>query len=108
MKKGLMIAGCALLLIAVAGCNNAKVKYRWQVHDMNRPQPKLVTPAEQPGGAPSDAIVLFDGKDLSQWTGPDGKKPGWKVENGYMEIVPKSGCLYTKEPFGDCQLHVEW
>jgi len=108
MKKAMMIAVYALLLIVVAGCNNADIKYRWQVHDMNRPQPTPVNPAQQPGGPPSDAIVLFDGKDLSQWTGPDGKQPGWKVEDGYMEIVPKSGCLYTKEPFGDCQLHIEW
>jgi hypothetical protein len=61
---------------------------------------------------PSDAIVLFDGKDLSQWTqqarGGAQQEPKWKVENGYLEIVPRTGKLVTKEKFGDCQLHVEW
>ena len=54
----------------------------YRVHDPSRPHPPVVTPAAQPGGPPSDAIVLFDGKDLSQWT--PARQP-WKVENGYME-----------------------
>ena len=55
--------------------------------------------------------MLFDGKDLSQWRAgvADGQAgPKWKVENGYMEIVPRAGGLMTKEKFGDCQLHIEW
>ena len=59
--------------------------------------------------------MLFDGKDLSKWvTRGRGKDKGklvaakWKVENGYMEVAPKSGTIMTKEGFGDCQLHVEW
>jgi hypothetical protein len=56
---------------------------------------------------PSDAIILFDGKDLSQWTGKNGKAK-WKVENGYMEVVKKTGDIKTKDHFGDCQLHIEW
>jgi hypothetical protein len=85
----------------------------WKVHDMNRPRAAKVTPGPYVmEGAPSDAIVLFDGKDLSQWvqTGRGGAmhEPQWKVENGYMEIVPRSGRLQTKEKFGDVQLHVEW
>lgn len=84
----------------------------WKVHDMKRPRAPKVTPGayveETP---PSDAIVLFDGKDLSHWAQMhDGKpqQPKWKVENGYMEIVPHTGRMVTKESFGDCQLHVEW
>jgi hypothetical protein len=78
----------------------------FHVHDPARPHPRVVTPAAQIGGAPSDAIVLFDGKDLSQW---ETQKPaGWKVENGYFEVVPNSGNLVSKEKFGDVQLHVEW
>ncbi len=87
---------------------------KWKVHDMERPRPVKVTPGvpvlkEAP---PSDAIVLFDGKDLSQWTtqprsGPP-QEPKWKVENGYIEIVPRTGRLLTKQKFGDCQLHIEW
>jgi len=88
----------------------------WHVHDDSRPHPRVVTPAVESGGAPSDAIVLFDGKDLSAWTshastithaGSSGA-PEWKVENGYVEAVPRTGDIATKEKFGDCQLHVEW
>jgi hypothetical protein len=71
----------------------------------------VVTPAAQPGGPPSDAIVLFDGKDLSQWLQNfqgTVREPRWKVENGYMEIVGRTGTIFTKEKFGDCQLHIEW
>jgi len=77
----------------------------YHVHDPARPHPIVVTPAAQPGGAPSDAIVLFDGKDLSKWTTT--RQP-WKVENGYMEVTPNSGDLRSREKFGDVQLHVEW
>lgn len=88
----------------------------WHVHDPNRPHPRVITPASAPGGAPSDAIVLFDGSDLSAWTAHHSDitkaggstNPEWKVENGYMEVVPGTGDITTKEKFGDCQLHVEW
>jgi hypothetical protein len=78
----------------------------YHVHDPDRPAPKKVTPAPpdatgKTGKAPSDAIVLFDGRDLSQWQTSD-----WKIENG--ELIAVSGELQTKQPFGDCQLHVEW
>lgn len=61
-----------------------------------------------PGGPPSDAIVLFDGKDTSQWLGDKNIPAPWKVEDGVMTVVPHSGYLHTKQAFGDCQLHVEW
>lgn len=90
---------------------------KWRVHDSKRPRPTVITPGtcstpEQPGRPPSDAIVLFDGKDLSQWQNltQDGKlkDPAWKVEDGYMEVVGGAGSLVTRQKFGDCQLHVEW
>ena len=88
----------------------------YHVHDPSRPHPPVVTPAAEPGGAPSDAIVLFDGKDLSKWSGHPSSitRAGqagpaeWKVESGYIEVVPGTGDISTKEKFGDCQLHVEW
>jgi hypothetical protein len=88
----------------------------WHVHDPNRPHPPVVTPSDRPGGAPSDAIILFDGKDLSAWTAHHSNitraggtgAPEWKVENGYMEVAPGTGDIVTKEKFGDVQLHVEW
>lgn len=90
---------------------------KWHVHDSERPYPAVVTPGtfstqETAGLPPSDAVVLFDGKDLSQWQtrGRNGSSgpPRWKVENGYMEVVPRSGGLVSKAKFGDAQIHVEW
>lgn len=87
----------------------------WAVHDRNRPQPMLVTPGtfstrEQPGKPPSDAIVLFDGTDLSKWEADEGNgvPTKWIVKDGAMECVPKSGYIRTKDKLGDIQLHVEW
>ena len=77
----------------------------FHVHDPKRPHPPVVTPAAQSGGAPSDAIVLFNGKDLSQW---QSAKSPWKVANGYLEVVPGAGDLATKQKFSNLQLHVEW
>jgi hypothetical protein len=86
---------------------------KWHVHDGLRPQPKVIDPStastqDAPGKPPSDAIVLFDGTDLSKWQRDNGQPATWKVENGYMEITPKGGSLATKEHFADCQLHIEW
>jgi len=85
----------------------------WLEHDRNRPQPEVITPAtpstpEQPGRAPSDATVLFDGKDISQWASMDGSPTRWIMKDGYMECVRGSGYARTVQDFGDCQLHVEW
>jgi len=84
----------------------------WRVHDSTRPQPAIVTPgtastASKPGDAPSDAVVLFDGTDLTAWKGRDGAAQ-WRVfKGGYMQVKPKTGNIETVEHFGDCQLHVE-
>jgi hypothetical protein len=95
---------------------------KWRVHDKSRPSPVVVQPGtngtqEIPGRPPSDAVVLFDGGDLSQWVSSR-KNPAtgamepcdarWSVENGALEIVPKTGDLRTREGFGSCQLHIEW
>ena len=81
----------------------------WKVHDDDRPTPPVVTPPAEVGGPPSDAIVLFDGTDLSQWTAGDGKSPArWIVKDGYMESVKGSGPVKTAQQFGSCQLHVEF
>jgi hypothetical protein len=83
-------------------------------HDLNRPQPAIVTPVEGvppavPGRPPSDAVVLFDGKDLSAWKSQGKDAPaGWKVENGYMEVVKGKGAIETRQSFADVQLHIEW
>ncbi len=79
----------------------------WKVHDNTRPQPRVITPPTD-GAPPSDAVVLFDGGDLAGWTGSGGGPAGWKVEGGYMEVVPRTGNIQSKAEFGDCQLHLEF
>jgi hypothetical protein len=89
---------------------------KWLVHDHTRPQPRKVTPGQPipTMSAPSDAIALFDGKDLSKWNsvsfGRGGStaavtEPQWKIADGHAEM---RGGIVTKESFGDIQLHVEW
>ncbi len=78
----------------------------WHVHDGTRPQPPIITPGAPGTQPPSDAVVLFDGTDISKWVGRDGEAQ-WKVENGYMEVT-RTGDIQTKDEFGDFQLHIEW
>ena len=87
----------------------------WAVHDANRPQPKVVTPGafsapDLPGKPPSDAVILFDGKDLAKWEADknEGGPTKWVIKDNAMECTPGSGYIRTKDKFGDCQLHVEW
>ena len=117
----------ALAVVAIAGVAGQQTEHKdhtlgyddtpmlpgqpWRVHDVTRPRPRMVAPGATAGAPPADAIVLFDGKDLSQWAVRIKgvvQEPKWKVENGYVEVVPGTGSIYTKEKFGDCQLHVEW
>ena len=73
------------------------------VHDPDRPAPRRIDPGSfsDATSAPSDAILLFNGKDLSAWETGE-----WRLENG--EIVAGKGSLTTKDSFGDIQLHLEW
>lgn len=84
----------------------------WAIHDNNRPQPPRVEPAKNPGGAPSDAVVLFDGSLESftkNWSHTNAKrKKDWKVENGSLISVGGAGTIASKAEFSDCQLHIEW
>lgn len=113
--KPLLSPGARFSTLQLAGAPAcyAQPDPNWLDHDRNRPQPPLVTPAipstqEQPGKPPSDATVLFDGKDLSQWCSMDGSPTKWIMRDGYMECVKGSGYIRTLQNFGDCQLHVEW
>ena len=82
----------------------------WRIRDDKRPQPPVVAPGDAPGAPPADAIVLFDGKDLSKWvhrvkdTVTDAQ---WLVHDGIFESG-RGSSLSTRESFGDCQLHVEF
>jgi len=107
---------CFSLLTIFAAAVLAAVtvpEIKWKTGDRSRPLPPKVTPGsastdERPGAAPSDAVVLFDGKDLSAWQHTTGKPARWTVGSGYFEVAPKTGDLVTKQAFGDAQLHIEW
>jgi len=110
---------CSLFTFSAATLFGAGVGYKdtpmipgmpWHVHDSDRPVPRVVTPGKvfsHLADAPSDAIVLFDGTDLSKWRSGNGEAK-WKVENGYMEVAPKTGSIQTKGKFADFQLHLEF
>ena len=75
------------------------------------PQPKIVTPGDiRTNTAPSDAIVLFNGKDLSAWESAKDKSPAqWTVNNdGSFTVNKRSGDIQTKQVFENFQLHIEW
>lgn len=109
--------GVAALLMALIPAGTkpiaAGAAEDWKIHDRNRPMAPVITPGEastedQAGRPPSDAVALFDGKDLAQWQGLDGGPAKWKVGRGYFEVVAKTGNIRTRQAFGDCQLHIEW
>lgn len=78
-----------------------------EVTEVHEPVPPVVTPgvATSP---PSDAILLFDGSDLSKWERSDGSAAQWNVENDFMTVVPGTGGIQTIQGFGDAQIHLEW
>jgi len=83
----------------------------WEVHDFDREQPPVVNPGPPPASPqppPEDAVVLFDGNDLSAWAHSDTADAQWLVEDGYVEVVSGTGDLQTKQRFGDVQLHLEF
>jgi hypothetical protein len=73
------------------------------VHDPDRPAPRRINPgpASAPVATPSDAIVLFDGKDVAKWQPTE-----WKLVDGCVEA--SGGDFTSKESFGNCQIHLEW
>jgi hypothetical protein len=118
MKKGITIFEIFAALVLLTSCDQkqspAEKKetnpMQWKSHDMSRPRPKPVDPLLQslPAPAPHNAIILFNGKDLSQWVNEKKEAAAWKLENGYLEVVPGTGAIQTKTGFGDMYLHVEW
>ncbi|MGD2295807.1 MAG: DUF1080 domain-containing protein [Candidatus Aminicenantes bacterium] len=105
-----VLTAANVLDIGKAESTETDYQIKWKVHDPDRPMPAVVTPGfgGQPVPPPADAVVLFDGTDLSQWTNSKGEPAAWKVKEGYMEVTKKAGSILTKKKFGDCQLHVEW
>lgn len=106
-KKSLFFA-----IILIAGCYTGigQQKGRPEDTEFYTPVPKVVTPGIKLGDAPSDAIILFDGKNLDQWvlTDGDNKPADWFVNKNIITVNKKSGNIQTKQSFMDYQLHLEW
>ena len=104
-------AGILILALAVALSVTAESQTMQEPAPFPPPkkEPPIITPGKTAGDAPSDAVVLFDGKDLSRWRSVnDGGEAKWKVKDGYAEVLRGTGDIATKQEFGDCQLHIEW
>lgn len=97
------------LMIAALSATQAQEKAKPQDTEFYTPVPPVVTPGKM-NDAPSDATILFDGKDLSQWVSTNDKtKPArWKVANGAFTVVKTEGNIETKKAFNNYQLHLEW
>lgn len=94
-------SGRSILCIAfILGAGTLAVSKEW-VSGIVWPQPAVIDPGSDQT-PPSDAIVLFNGTDLSQWEGGD----KWSIDDGIA--TSRGGNIRTKESFGDCQLHLEW
>ncbi len=110
--KALALGALGILAAATFSTARAQGGGEWKVHDMRRPPAPIIegagaSPPRRPGDAPSDAIVLFGGKGLDAWQQEDGSPAHWKAGRRHMESTPK-GDIFTKQAFGDCQLHLEW
>ncbi len=82
----------------------------WPQHSTERPRPPIITPGAPalPVPPPSDAIVLFDGASLANWKGDKGAPAAWRLIDGAVEVAAGKGTMFTRQSFGDAQLHIEW
>jgi len=119
MKRKIFVAKSAWVALACLFCVSVSAQEKEYpkpekmtpgMSEFWTPQPPVVTPgADYTIAPPSDAIVLFDGKDLSAWksSGDDGEAK-WTVQNGAFTVTPKTGGIETKQHFNSFQLHIEW
>lgn len=106
-----LAVSCLALIVGCSAESSESELEPWQQAEKTEvwePVPPVVT--AEPGQAPSDAIVLFDGTNLNAWeSASDGGKAGWAVDDdGALTVVPGAGGIRTKQEFCDVQLHVEW
>ena len=99
MKNRILLCVCALIISFNASSQATKKTFA---------EPRVVTPGNTISAAPSDAIILFDGKDFSQWESTGKGDVKWVIDNGIMTVAKGTGGIQTKKSFGDCQLHIEW
>ncbi|MDR3269094.1 MAG: DUF1080 domain-containing protein [Tannerella sp.] len=112
MNKLFLTAVCMVCLTAHAQTNYPEPEpMRAGMSEFWTPQPAIITPGDiQTNSAPSDAITLFDGKDLSAWENATDKSPAqWTVnKNKTLTVNKQAGDIQTKQTFENFQLHIEW
>lgn len=99
-----------LLFTTISSSVMAQEKAKPEETEIWSPVPKVVTPGKVTVEPPSDAIILFDGKNLDQWvlTNDPSKPADWTVKDGVITVNKASGNIQTKQSFTDYQLHLEW
>jgi hypothetical protein len=108
MKKSFFFRRHAILPVLLAIGLAGLVVSSFGADEGVKPPPANVEPKViDPGPPPSDAIVLFDGKDLEAWESDKNGPAKWNVKDGVMTVT-HTGYIHTKQAFGSCQLHVEW
>lgn len=106
MTKSLLMMACCLAMLPAFAQADDDPAGKPERTEVWKPEPATV--ATPSGAAPSDAIVLFDGHDLSAWESEQGGPAGWHVADGVATVVPGGKGIRTKQSFCDIQLHVEW
>lgn len=97
----------SLTILAVLSLQHIHAQGDPELTEVWEPEPPVVTPGTGTS-PPSDAIALFDGSGLEHWVNGQGESPKWVVENGAMTVKAGTGGIFTRQKFGDCQLHVEF
>jgi len=100
-RSVIAIPAVVMVVAAVVGVASCSIGQEY-LSGIKWPEPPIITPGKTDADPPSDAVVLFDGKDLSAWEGGD----QWKIEDGVA--IVQGGDITTKQSFGDCQVHIEW
>lgn len=108
------VARYAPVLVVLAAVSSLQAQNRGagmkpQDTEQWQPVPRIITPGRTDADPPSDAVVLFAGRDIGEWvSAKDGSPAGWRVENGVMTVVKSAGDIKTKRSFKNYQLHIEW
>jgi len=101
------VAASAALVCAISAAS-AQAPEAAPPYPAPKTAPPIVTPGVTNADPPSDAVVLFNGRDLSHWRSDDGSPAKWIIRDGYVEVKPGAGSISTIEKFGDVQVHIEW
>jgi hypothetical protein len=110
MNNKKLFSSCLFLTCIFSACAQESDAERSKKTEVWSPVPKIVTPAKTPGAPPSDAIILFNGKNLDQWVSKnDTTKPAqWAIDKDVLTVKKGTGNIRTKQNFMDYQLHIEW